>query len=340
MPGLCSVCDKNVTNRGGANCNGECGAWYHFKCINLSTEEVNAAKAQLQSWHCPDCEMNSTIVELEKADSDDHDEDAGSEDKTSRAIQLLQKSVKSLLQEQRRLTAAVEKMAMKLDCFEKAFPKEAKKLQMLDEVIKERDEMKTEIVALTNKVDQVEQDHRDCNVEIKGIPVTPDEDVMTYVKNISNVAGCNISPSDISYVRRLQGPRPSPASPPSSSQRPDAAAAAADGAKPAPASQPPFIVVRFNNLAKRDEFLQKARQVRPLNTASIGISREGEPDPIYINEHLTKQRKILLSKVRQFAKDNGYKYVWLQNGTIRMRKMDKSRVYVINNYQDFLKITV
>lgn len=55
---------------------------------------------------------------------------------------------------------------------------------------------------------------------------------------------------------------------------------------------------------------------------------------IYINEHLTKVRRHLLYKTKEVAREKHYKYVWINEGDILIRKDDQSKVIRIRELGD------
>lgn len=59
---------------------------------------------------------------------------------------------------------------------------------------------------------------------------------------------------------------------------------------------------------------------------------------IYINNHLTKFRRLLLWKTKTLAKKKGYKYVWMNSTDILVRKDENTKVTRIYDENDLNKI--
>jgi hypothetical protein len=74
-----------------------------------------------------------------------------------------------------------------------------------------------------------------------------------------------------------------------------------------------------------------------INTKLIGYG--GEELPIYISEHLTPINKSLHAATRIWAKENHYKYVWVRNGKILIRK-DNNHPAKMVSHIDTLKTLV
>lgn len=55
---------------------------------------------------------------------------------------------------------------------------------------------------------------------------------------------------------------------------------------------------------------------------------------IFNNEHITKVRRYLLFKTREAAREKLYKYVWINEGDVLVRKDDQSKVFRIRELGD------
>lgn len=69
--------------------------------------------------------------------------------------------------------------------------------------------------------------------------------------------------------------------------------------QPQDKAQPPNIVVQFVSRFKRDEWLIAARKKWIQNTDLIKTYR---PVPVFVNEHLTAENKVLLGKSKSLVK--------------------------------------
>lgn len=66
--------------------------------------------------------------------------------------------------------------------------------------------------------------------------------------------------------------------------------------------------------------MQKAKKHR-LTSADLGFHGT---EPIFVNEHLCLENKILLSKTIRCKKEKGWKFAWVSQGKIFMRKNENS----------------
>ena len=59
---------------------------------------------------------------------------------------------------------------------------------------------------------------------------------------------------------------------------------------------------------------------------------------IYINDHLSPHNRGLFADVTTAKRDLGFKYLWVRNGTILMRKTDRSPLIRIIKAEDIRKL--
>ena len=59
---------------------------------------------------------------------------------------------------------------------------------------------------------------------------------------------------------------------------------------------------------------------------------------MFINERLTKMKRMLFSQTRSAAKEKQYKFVWLSNSDILVRKNEDSKIIKIKSAHDIEKL--
>lgn len=167
------------------------------------------------------------------------------------------------------------------------------------------------VSGLITKIDILEQQARQCNVEICNVPERRNENLPAIVEAIGNTLKSPILLSNIVAVHRV----------PHAHQQ---------------STRPKNIILKFTTRLQRDNLLSAFRKVNSLSSDHIGIA--GTSTPIYINEHLTLGRKQLFRKAREVAKSRNYKYVWVRNGTILVRERDGEAAFAIRGENDINKI--
>lgn len=156
------------------------------------------------------------------------------------------------------------------------------------------------------RLTEIEQYSRNKNLEVKGIPVVENENLLGLLSKIGDVIEEPMTPSDIDVCHRVTGKN--------------------EGC--------PNIVVQFRHRAKRNAVFDKARKKR-LDTSHLLLPGH---NMVFINEHLCPTLKKLLGQTVARKKEVKWKYAWTKDGKIFARKTDTSRVLRIACVSDIDKI--
>lgn len=99
--------------------------------------------------------------------------------------------------------------------------------------------------------------------------------------------------------------------------------------------RPRTVIVKLRSPRHRDAMLaavakfNKSNPKSKLSSQHLGIA--GSPKPIFVAEHLTPANKSLHAAARLKAKKESYKFVWVRNGRIYVRKDEYSPALLIRN---------
>ncbi|XP_046687458.1 uncharacterized protein LOC124373108 [Homalodisca vitripennis] len=153
---------------------------------------------------------------------------------------------------------------------------------------------------------------RNC-LEIQGIPEEKNENVLDIVKDVGRALGMDVSEEMIDTCHRL-------------------------GQKDSGYRGPRGIIVKFVRRLDREALLQKRRErKKDFSTRHLSLDRPSDV-LVYLNESLSPMRRKLLAKARMLKRDRGYKYIWLRNGNILLRKEEGSAVIQIKTQADLDKL--
>ncbi|XP_023938834.2 uncharacterized protein LOC112046443 [Bicyclus anynana] len=185
-----------------------------------------------------------------------------------------------------------------------------KKVHTLEGHKKDAQESHSLVSTLEYKIDCLEQQARQCNVEIVNVPEKKNENLITILDAIGSVIKYPIQQKDVVSIHRV----------PHAHQQ---------------NNKPKNVIVKFSARSVRDNVLSAYRKMKKVRSDQIGIS--GHSQDIYLNEHLTLKNKTLFRQCREEAKKCNYKYVWVKNATILVRQNDNSPAFAVRSCNDFVK---
>ena len=167
------------------------------------------------------------------------------------------------------------------------------------------------VAQLEAKIDSMEQQARQCNLEVCNLPDKRNENLITIFQTIGTVLGFPVSQNDIVSISRvphaLQGD-----------------------------IKPKNLIIKLKSRILRDNVLSAYRKKKSIKSDELGI--QGATVPVYINEHLTLKNKALFRKCKEVAGKHGFKYVWIKNATILVRERDGAAAFAVRSENDLKKI--
>ena len=186
------------------------------------------------------------------------------------------------------------------------------KLSRMETVEEELAMLKITALTLKNEINDRDQMNRLNNVEVRNIPQSRNENLTTIIMELSKAIGCNINVTDIDFHSRIAVNKPNQ-----------------DKIKP--------IVLKFHKKITKDSFLSAYKKCRVLTTTDLKLP--GQPHKIFASDHLTPINKKLFADTRIKAKETGYKFVWLSNCKILVRRNESSPIFRISREMDLSKLT-
>lgn len=132
-----------------------------------------------------------------------------------------------------------------------------------DELLLNCEALRKQVFQHEQRIIASEQYSRKCNLEVKGLPLAEDENLVDTVSEIGRLVNEPISESDIDACHRVPAKNQTVA---------------------------PNIVLQFKCRSKRDTVLEKTRKMK-LSTRDFGHECS---EPVFINEHLCPAMKQLL----------------------------------------------
>ncbi|XP_052753906.1 uncharacterized protein LOC128201312 [Galleria mellonella] len=210
--------------------------------------------------------------------------------------------LKDSMEYQSNLQCDLQKRVCELESANKTFIKTEENVHNLN----------IQVGQLKNEINMYQQRERMLNLEIIGVPEIKNECLKDLTVKVAQHAGVVITKDNIEHANRVQ-PRQ------------------------IVQGRPRTIVIKLKSRLHKDNIISGLRGTRGLKTKDVGIP--GEDRRIYVNEHLTVNNKLLLKKVKDKAKTKLYKFVWVKNCQIFVRRNENSPALLMRNDTDITKIS-
>lgn len=186
----------------------------------------------------------------------------------------------------------------------------AERNALIDDLKKDNQRLNQTVCDLTNRLHVVEQNMRDSNIEVNGIPEHRQENLPKIIEQLVNVVKAPVSPDDILHATRVAKLNKD-------------------------TNRPRAVVVKLRAPKQRDAILghvsafNKKNEKEKLSSQHLGLA--GTSKPIFVAEHLSPSNKALHAATRIRAKEHKYKFTWVRNGRIFTRKNEFSEALLIRN---------
>ncbi|CAG5058242.1 unnamed protein product [Parnassius apollo] len=192
------------------------------------------------------------------------------------------------------------------------------KSAIINNLKKENTQLQASVKNLKTRLNIVESHMRECNIELNGIPEHKAENLANTIVQLGQAVKNSLSVDDIQYVTRVAKLNKN-------------------------TNKPRSVIVKLRTMKHRDALLaavalfNKKNPDDKLNSHHLGIG--GSRVPIYVSEHLTPGNKSLHAAARIKSKEMKYRFIWIRNGKIYVRKDEFSQAIIIKN-EDSLKLII
>ncbi|XP_013140049.1 PREDICTED: uncharacterized protein LOC106104518 [Papilio polytes] len=338
----CAGCARDMSTPEHLKCN-TCSLKYHFECVSTTAKKFKSVSSDFKnSWVCSACRPKlpkaDSSISLTRTVGFDTSQDNTTSNVTVRrnkndttintADSLTLENVKAMMQET--MDGLLSNMEIRMTkIIEEKYKEIFKEFNEMKESItnlkteyadmkRENEMLRSTVKDLGNRLNIFEQYSRRSNVEIQCIPEHKTENLINVVTQISKAVGNNLVESDIIKCTRIAKMNPE-------------------------SKRPRSVVVTFSNPRNRDAFLASVMQYNKkhrndkLNTSHIGYG--GDRNPIYVLEHLAPEVKKLHALTREAAKRLNFKFVWIKNSRIFMRKSETSEHITIREADQLKSLT-
>lgn len=213
------------------------------------------------------------------------------------------------------LKTSIDFLSTKYDTMVNDIAKIMQKLNLVEQNKREIEKLKLEnqclhrdFTKIQEHVNHLDQYGRRNNLEVHGVDEKPAENLGEILGTLANQLNLPFEPNDVEGMHRLPSRKKT-------------------------TNRPSPIIVRFVNRQTTAKWLEKKK----TGIECRNIISHGSQNMIYINENLSPFNKELYWNARVRGKELNYKYVWVKNGSILMRKDDDATALRIGSLDDLPK---
>uniref|UniRef100_A0A1E1WIH3 FP protein C-terminal domain-containing protein n=1 Tax=Pectinophora gossypiella TaxID=13191 RepID=A0A1E1WIH3_PECGO len=230
----------------------------------------------------------------------------------TRSISVLKEGQSSILSDFKSLTESFEFSSGQIRDLNERVKKVETSAKLPGKVESEIAILRSTVNDLQYRLHQQQQWDRQQNLEVTGVPESKNENLIELTIKIAKLAGVDLVREDIIHAVRIQPLVSNP-------------------------KRPKSIVIKLNNRTHKDKILAGLHK-KMLTTLDLSMSMAGDNARVYVAEHLTVENKRLFKACRDARKAKDYKFCWVKNGRLFMRKNDTSPVIHIKQDTDLQKL--
>lgn len=277
---VCFICDRGIS-RCKITCV-DCNNSFHQSCV----DNYNKSKP---NYTCYDCEIGAGVIKKKNERSLDDLYDQFENSKKQLAVVITN----------------LQAVSLKID----------DQNNLLKLAIERLDSVEGKIASVSKRVEELESSNEKCEqqmlnyqIDILGLPVCSDENVVDKVIRLIN-QGLHVEINehhiDNCYVVKRDNISK--------------------------------VVVKLTSQLLKNKIIEaKIKNKKSITTAIFDTSTTSKP--IFINEAMTAKTRDLFTKAKVMKTEHKYKYLWIRNGNLMMRKDNGERIIFIKTASDLEKI--
>ncbi|KAK9876370.1 hypothetical protein WA026_012679 [Henosepilachna vigintioctopunctata] len=317
----CELCEKTFLKSKYKLLCFKCDLWICQKCTNLDATAIRDLINEDKNWICRICEKNKntrrSIIKPKYVTSADQisEEESGTEHAPSQkkftledVNKIMQRNHDSLKSEMKGFKKDILELQHSVqflsDSFEELQRENKSVKRLLEEERKDLNKANTRISYLEEKLEIIDQEKRERNIMIMNAPIQENENTQDVAHKIIKHVGVHLETNNF-LAKRISVKNNSP------------------------------ILVQLNDVNTKLSILKKRKEAGDVTMKDCGFS---EDNVVYFNHDLSKNKQELFAKTRKYKIDNNYKYVWIKNGNIYLRKTESSPALVIRREDDLKRL--
>ncbi|XP_055698192.1 uncharacterized protein LOC129798827 [Phlebotomus papatasi] len=313
---FCSICNTKVAREdlSKISCS-VCLSKFHLSCLKFTGDELKAVKASAATWKCAQCMTKERRISTGSSASSVGAKKVGTAKNSS--LDEFRRVFEVKMSEMTENNGKTTKVLDKISCLIEQLKVDTNQLKKDAAVLKTKTEYCESRVKAQDRMSEL------CSVEILDVPADLKGDIysnashmLTTALNIDipeeAIADCHVINLSKKKARNKSGDN---------------------------VNQGNIWIVRLLCKRTRDRILTNVRQRGRDGSWKLNCkTMEGRDCCVRVKERVSTYTRELYKNARGAAADNGWKYVWIRDGRVFVRKKEEDRVSVVNSSTDLLKL--
>ncbi|XP_046420618.1 uncharacterized protein LOC124179854 [Neodiprion fabricii] len=169
-------------------------------------------------------------------------------------------------------------------------------------------ELKLCNINLTDRLASLERNSLNSDLIISAVPALEGEDLLDTFGALTTQLSADVPPIDVLEIGRMKSTLDS--------------------------NKPRLILCKLRSVQCRNRLLAAKRAKGPIYANQLGLPHDQLRTPIFMNEHLPPTLSKFLGKVRAYAKERGYRFIWTRNELVYVKRDTSSDHILIKSEVD------
>lgn len=303
MPDKCGKCDEAILPTSVSVKCGDCKRVFHVSCTR-SANEQNFTKSRNKAWKCDECGNDSSSQPSTRSTEEVDDKNSILDairtmkmdiiKNTDDKIEIVLNSVSALSEDMKTLKNSVAVLQSSHSELEV-------RCGRLENV---NSELQDEVWTLRQQLRDTEQYQRSNNIELVGLPSTEGENIYNCLQQVAKALGLAFRREEISIAHRLHL---------FSKKR---------------HSHPP-IICQFVSRSVKATWMSAARSKENFDAKDVNKSLPASR--LFLNDHLTRDNKVLLGKARRLQKEKCIHFAGYFNGKVLIKPSAEDKSFQVTD---------
>lgn len=285
---------------------GDCNIYFHTSCVNLNDTDVDFMLKSKTIFRCDKCSvLRRKSISVSATFN-------GNNIPSNANITPAEKSVNPSSNEISLQDVYAEILQLKqLNC---------DALLLINSLQEDKKKLQSRIDSLERTVNFLQNSRKRKYIEIVGVPeVNNSNAIESVIKICSEALDINVKKEDVDlcFVKKIKSNSSSKTSTSVNNQN----------------NYINIVCAKFKSMATKQNIMNKRIANKKKFNAGI-FAKELARNKIFINDSLSPYTRSLLKAANEFKTSNHYKYLWIRNSTILMRKLEGGPVIKINSFED------